>query len=60
MAAMEGRDYLLPDDIKAAALPVLRHRVLLKAEADMEGLTADQVIRQVLDSVPVPRVMEPA
>jgi MoxR-like ATPase len=59
MAAMDGRDYLLPDDIKAAALPVLRHRVLLKAEADMEGLTADQVIRQVLESVPVPRVMEP-
>jgi len=60
MAAMDGRDYLLPDDIKAAALPVLRHRVLLKPEADMEGLTADQVIRQVLDSVAVPRVMEPA
>jgi MoxR-like ATPase len=59
MAAMDGRDYLLPDDIKAAALPVLRHRVLLKAEADMEGLTADQVIRQVLESVSVPRVMEP-
>ena len=60
MAAMDGRDYLLPDDIKAAALPVLRHRVMLKPEADMEGLTADQVIRQVLDSVAVPRVMEPA
>ena len=60
MAAMDGRDYLLPDDIKDAALPVLRHRVLLKPEADMEGLTADQVIRQVLDSVAVPRVMEPA
>jgi MoxR-like ATPase len=55
MAAMEGRDYLLPDDVKAVALPVLRHRLLLKPEADLEGLTADQVILQVLSSVEVPK-----
>jgi len=55
LAAMEGRDYLLPDDVKAVALPVLRHRLLLKPEADLEGLTSDQVIQQVLSTVEVPR-----
>ena len=47
-AAMDGRDYLLPDDVKTAAVPVLRHRLVLKPEADMEGLTSDQVIADVL------------
>jgi len=55
LAGMEGRDYLLPDDVKAAALPVLRHRILLKPEADLEGLTADQVINQVVAAVEVPK-----
>jgi MoxR-like ATPase len=57
LAAMDGRDYLLPDDAKAAALPVLRHRILLKPEAELEGLTADQVIEQVLATVEVPKIM---
>lgn len=55
LAGMDGRDYLLPDDVKAAALPVLRHRILLKPEADLEGLTADQVLDQVIASVEVPK-----
>jgi MoxR-like ATPase len=55
LAGMDGRDYLLPDDIKNAALPVLRHRILLKPEADLEGLTSDQVIRQVISAVEVPK-----
>jgi MoxR-like ATPase len=55
LAGMDGRDYLLPDDVKAAALPVLRHRVLLKPEADLEGLTSDQVIAQVIAAVEVPK-----
>ena len=55
LAGMDGRDYLLPDDVKNAALPVLRHRILLKPEADLEGLTSDQVIRQVIGAVEVPR-----
>ncbi|HKT46876.1 MAG TPA: MoxR family ATPase [Candidatus Acidoferrales bacterium] len=55
LAGMDGRDYLLPDDVKAAALPVLRHRILLKPEADLEGLTTDQVIRQVIAAVEVPK-----
>ena len=55
MAAMDGRDYLLPDDVKRAALPVLRHRLVLKPEADLEGLTADQVLADVLGAVEVPK-----
>jgi len=55
LAGMDGRDYLLPDDVKNAALPVLRHRILLKPEADLEGLTSDQVIKQVIGAVEVPK-----
>ena len=55
LAGMDGRDYLLPDDVKAAALPVLRHRLLLKPEADLEGLTTDQVITQIISAVEVPK-----
>jgi MoxR-like ATPase len=54
-AAMDGRDYLLPDDVKAAAPSVLRHRLVLKPEADLEGLTADQVLADVLGAVEVPK-----
>jgi MoxR-like ATPase len=52
---MEGRDFLIPDDIKAAAPAVLRHRLLLKPEADLEGLTADAVVAEVLSAVEVPK-----
>jgi MoxR-like ATPase len=56
LAAMDQRDYLLPDDVKAGALPVLRHRLLLKPEAELEGLAPDQVIEQILASVPIPKL----
>jgi MoxR-like ATPase len=55
IAATEGRDYLIPDDIKSAALPILRHRLVLKPEADLEGMTADQVVQEVVRSVEVPK-----
>jgi len=54
-AAMDGREFLIPDDVKTSAQPVLRHRLLLKPEADLEGLTADQVIIEVLAAVEVPK-----
>ena len=54
-AAAEERDYLIPDDIKSAALPVLRHRVILRPEAELEGLEKDQVIGEVIGSVAVPK-----
>ncbi len=55
MAALDGRDYLIPDDVKAAVPPVLRHRILLKPEADLEGLTTDHVLTQVIAGVEVPK-----
>ena len=55
LAAMNGRDYLLPEDIKAVAPPVLRHRLLMRAESEMEGLKADDVVKSVLGAVEVPR-----
>jgi MoxR-like ATPase len=54
-AAMDGRDYLIPDDVKAVAPAALRHRLLLKPEADLEGITADQVIAELLAAVEVPK-----
>jgi MoxR-like ATPase len=55
LAAMDGRDYLIPDDVKAAVPPVLRHRLLLKPEADLEGLTTDHVLAQVIFGAEVPK-----
>lgn len=55
IAALEGRDYLVPDDVKTAAGPVLRHRIVLKPEADLEGISADQTITDILRSVEVPK-----
>ena len=55
MAAMDGREFLLPDDVKRAAPPVFRHRLILKPEADLEGLTADQITADILAAVEVPK-----
>jgi MoxR-like ATPase len=55
IAAMDARDYIIPDDVKMAAPPVLRHRVVLKPEADLEGLTPDLIIADVLKAVEVPK-----
>jgi MoxR-like ATPase len=54
-AALQGRDYVTPDDVKAMAAAVLGHRVTLSPEAEMEGLTLDDVLRRTFDSVEVPR-----
>ena len=55
LAAMRGRDFIVPDDIKEMALPVLRHRVILRPEAELERLTPDRVLSQILEGIPVPR-----
>ena len=55
LAAMRGRDFLIPDDIKAIAPAVLRHRLLLRPEAEIEGVSADRVIENILDGLEVPR-----
>ncbi len=54
-AWLSGRDYLTPDDVKALARPALRHRVQLRPEAELDGVTADAVLDGVLGAVPVPR-----
>ena len=54
-AWLAGRSFVTPDDIKALALPTLRHRIKLRAEAEMEGITPQSVIESVLRTVPVPR-----
>lgn len=54
-AALQGRDYVVPDDIKYVTAPVLRHRFILKPEAELEGLDADTVVLRLLAQVEVPR-----
>jgi MoxR-like ATPase len=55
IAAMEGRDFLIPDDVKASAKCTLRHRILLNPEAELEGVTPDEALEQVIRSVEVPK-----
>lgn len=55
IAAIRGRDFVIPDDIKELALPVLRHRVVLRPEAEVEGLTPDRVLKSIIDAQIVPR-----
>jgi MoxR-like ATPase len=55
MAAMDGRDYLIPDDVKQAVGPTLRHRIVVKPEAQLEGVTADQALQEVVRAVSVPK-----
>jgi MoxR-like ATPase len=55
MAAREGRDFVVPDDLKEAAVPVLRHRLVLRPEAELEGLDADRVVSDVLAATTVPK-----
>ncbi|MEH1853179.1 MAG: MoxR family ATPase [Nostoc sp.] len=55
LAWLAGRDFVTPDDVKAVALPLLRHRLILKPEAMLDGLQIDAVIASVINQVPVPR-----
>jgi MoxR-like ATPase len=54
-AALDSRDYIIPDDVKSVAVPVLRHRLLIKPEADLEGITPDHVVTEVMALVEVPK-----
>jgi MoxR-like ATPase len=55
VAASEGRDFVTPDDVKPVAKPVLRHRIMLHPDAELQGITADERIEDILRSAPVPR-----
>lgn len=54
-AALRGRDFVTPEDIKESAVPVLQHRVMVAPEREMEGLTSEQIIKQIIDTVEIPR-----
>jgi len=54
-AAKDGRDYLIPDDVKEATLPCLRHRLILKPEVELEGFDPDRVLKDILAAVPLPK-----
>ncbi|MCK5790040.1 MAG: MoxR family ATPase, partial [Ketobacter sp.] len=55
-ALLEGREFVTPDDVKSMALPVMRHRVALTAEMEIEGLKTDQALQQLLQEVEAPRL----
>jgi len=55
IAAMRGRDFITPEDIKYCATPILRHRVILTPEKEMEGFSTDEVVQKIIDKVEVPR-----
>jgi MoxR-like ATPase len=54
LAACRGRDFVIPDDVKSLAIPVLCHRIILKTEARLKGLTEEDLLKEVLNSVSVP------
>lgn len=55
LAAMRGRDFVTPDDVRDVAHPALRHRILLRSEAEIEGITPDSVLDEIVSSVEIPR-----
>ena len=55
IAAMQGRDFATPDDIREVVIPVLRHRIILAPDKEMEGITEDEVIKQIIQGMDVPR-----
>jgi len=54
-AALSGRDFVTPDDVRALAVPVLGHRLILRPEYEIEGLTIEEALGRVLEQVAVPR-----
>ena len=54
-AALAGRDFVSPDDVRAVALPVIEHRLLLRPESELEGVRPSEVLDRILHEVPVPR-----
>lgn len=55
MAAIKGRDFVIPEDVKRALVPVLNHRVILTPEREMEGMTTESVVNMIVESVEIPR-----
>ena len=56
LAVLRGRSYVTPDDVRDLAAPVLRHRIVLTPESEIEGMTADKCVERILERVEVPRL----
>ena len=54
-AILEGREFVIPDDVKGLFLPIMRHRVVLSPEAEVEGLTTDLILQKIIEQVAAPR-----
>ena len=54
-AAVQGRDFVTPEDIKTMMIPVLRHRVILAPEKEMEGIMVEEIIEQIINTVEIPK-----
>ena len=54
IAAMNGRDYVIPDDVKQILYPTLNHRLIIKPEAELEGVTVEEIIKKIIEEVPAP------
>lgn len=55
LAAIRGRDFVTPEDIKFVAVPALKHRIIVSPEKEMEGLTSSQIVNQIIESIEIPR-----
>ncbi|MDD3771769.1 MAG: MoxR family ATPase [Weeksellaceae bacterium] len=55
LAAIRGRDFVIPEDVKFVAIPALKHRIVVSPEKEMEGVTATQIIQQIIDATEIPR-----
>ncbi|MFA8434347.1 MAG: AAA family ATPase [Marinifilaceae bacterium] len=55
MAAIQGRDFVTPEDIREIVIPVLHHRIILTPEKEMEGISSEQIIAQIVDNIEIPR-----
>jgi MoxR-like ATPase len=58
LAALRGREYVLPDDVKALAVPVLAHRLILREEERLRGETQERIVEAILGQVPVPAPLD--
>jgi MoxR-like ATPase len=55
ISALRGRDFITPDDIREVTIPVLNHRIVLSPEREMEGTKTNQIIKEIIDQIEVPR-----
>ncbi|WP_243669129.1 hypothetical protein [Vulcanisaeta sp. JCM 16161] len=55
MAIIDGRDYVIPDDIKSVIVETLGHRIVLKPEVALEGVSGEDIVREYVEKIPIPR-----